>query len=77
MQTKTNKQSKVKIYKNIVAFITISSQQAYCKVINKDINKEKEKTFFTKTEISQLLFSPLFEKYGYQVIEIVHDIVKL
>ena len=45
MQTKTNKQSKVKIYKNIVAFTTIFNQQAYCKVINKDINKEKEKTF--------------------------------
>ena len=51
---------------------TRSNQQAYCKVINKGGERERE-DLFTKTKVSQLLFSPLFEKCGYQVIEMVND----
>ena len=57
---------------------TRSNQQAYCKVINKGGEREREREreredIFTKTKVSQLLFSPLFEKCGYQVIEMVDD----
>ena len=53
---------------------TRSNQQAYCKAINKGGEREREREdIFTKTKVSQLLFSPLFEKCGYQVIEMVDD----
>ena len=53
---------------------TKSNQQAYCKSINKGGEREREREdLFTKTKVSQLLFSPLFEKCGYQVIEMVDD----
>ena len=55
---------------------TRSNQQAYCKAINKGGEREREREredLFTKTKVSQILFSPLFEKCGYQVIEIVDD----
>ena len=58
---------------------TRSNQQAYCKAINKgggererEIERERE-GLFTKIKVSQLLFSPLFEMCGYQVIEMVDD----
>ena len=49
---------------------TRSNQQAYFKAINKGGERED---LFTKIKVSQLLFSPLFEKCGYQVIEMVDD----
>ena len=55
---------KSQIYKNIVAFTTISNQQAYCKVINKDINKEKEKTFSQRQKSPNFYFLHYLKSMG-------------